>query len=81
MNSTIYVNIDFSTANEQCNEQYQRLVNNVVNSKKLVNSVMNSKRLVHSAVNSIQKSHSINRVWGIICKTTNLLSTIFSLVY
>ena len=71
MNSSIYVNNNFITANEYCHEQCQRLVNIVVNSKRLVNNT----------VNSVQKSHSINRVWGIICKTIDLLSTIFSLVY
>ena len=33
MNSTIYVNSDFTTASEYCHEQYQRLVNSVMNSK------------------------------------------------
>ena len=43
MNSTIYVNNNFTTASEYCHEQYQRLVNSIVNSKRLVNSAMNSK--------------------------------------
>ena len=33
MNSSVYVNSNFITAIEYCHEQYQRLLNNVVNSK------------------------------------------------
>ena len=62
INNIVYVNSNFTTTSKQCHEQYQRLVNSVVNSKQLVNSVINSKTLVDSAMNSIQKSHSINRV-------------------